>query len=166
VNRGLGTQLRHLLELLDGAVHESYAQAGLGYRPRYTPVMRALIDQGACSVCEIAQAAGITQPAATQTVALMVRDGLVEMRQAEHDARVRLLRLTRKGSRLVPRLQTCWRATEVAARSLDNEMTTPLSEALAEAIHLLNARPFGDRIARARRQARAPVEAHSSCASR
>ena len=42
---GLGTQLRHLLELLDGAVEEAYALAGMRYRPRYTPVMRALIAQ-------------------------------------------------------------------------------------------------------------------------
>ena len=32
-----GTQLRHLIELLDGAVGAAYEAAGLDYRPRYTP---------------------------------------------------------------------------------------------------------------------------------
>ena len=39
---GLGTQLRHLIELLDGDVAQTYANAGLDYRPRFTPVMRVL----------------------------------------------------------------------------------------------------------------------------
>lgn len=151
---GLGTQLRHLLELLDGAVQESYAEAGLEYRPRYTPVVRALLEHGACSVGEIAQAAGITQPAATQTIAVMLRNGLVEMRPVEEDRRIRLVRLTQKGRDLVPRLRSCWRATAAAARGLDAEMAFPLSHALAEAIERLEADPFGARIARARRGGR------------
>ena len=33
MKQGLGTQLRHLIELLDGAVQQAYADAGLDYRP-------------------------------------------------------------------------------------------------------------------------------------
>lgn len=158
MHQGLGTQLRHLLELLDGAVERSYAEAGLRYRPRYTPVVRALLDRGQCSVSEIAQAARITQPAATQTVALMAEDGLVEVLTADHDGRVRIVRLTRKGSRMVPRLRACWAATEAAAHSLDAEMTNGLSTALAEAIHVLEARSFDERIRGARALETAAVE--------
>jgi DNA-binding MarR family transcriptional regulator len=77
VKAGLGTQLRHLIELLDGAVGAAYEEAGLDYHPRYTPIMRALIDKEALTLGEIASRAGITQPAATQTVGLMAREGLV-----------------------------------------------------------------------------------------
>lgn len=63
MKRGLGTQLRHLTELLDGAVAETYRRDGLNYRPRYFPVMRALMTRGSLSVTEIAVTAGITQPA-------------------------------------------------------------------------------------------------------
>ncbi|MPY91339.1 MAG: MarR family transcriptional regulator [Luteitalea sp.] len=150
MKRGLGTQLRHLLELLDGAVQASYADAGLTYRPRYTPVMRVLEEREFASIGEIAEAAGITQPAVTQTVALMVRDGLVHSRPARHDARVRVVRLARKGRDLLPALRTCWRVTEAAAHTLDGEMTTPLSQALAEAIVCLEAHSFGERLAKAR----------------
>ncbi len=44
--RTLGTLLRHLIELLDGAVEQTYRDAELDYRPRYTPVLRALIARG------------------------------------------------------------------------------------------------------------------------
>jgi DNA-binding MarR family transcriptional regulator len=147
---GLGTQLRHLLELLDGAVQAAYAEAGIDTRPRYTPVFRALAEREPRTLGEIATAAGITQPAATQTIALMVKDGLVSAKAAPGDARQRLVRLTKKGRELYPRLQACWAATKLAADSLDQDTPLPLSEALASAIAALQAQPFDQRIAKAR----------------
>ena len=147
---GLGTQLRHLLDLLDGAVQASSAEAGIDTRPRYTPVFRALAGRECCTLGDIAAAAGITQPAVTQTIALMVKDRLVTTKAAPDDARQRLVRLTRKGRELYPRLQACWAATALAADSLDHDLPMPLSEALADAIAALETKPFGQRIATAR----------------
>jgi DNA-binding MarR family transcriptional regulator len=147
---GLGTQLRHLLELLDGSVQAAYAQAGIDTRPRYTPVFRALEGRESCTLGEIATAAGITQPAATQTIALMVTDGLVTAKPAPGDARQRLVRLTKKGRELLPRLQSCWAATTLAADSLDQDLPAPLSEALAGAIAALRDQSFDQRILKAR----------------
>jgi DNA-binding MarR family transcriptional regulator len=147
---GLGTQMRHLLELMDGAVQAAYVQAGIDTRPRYTPVFRALAGRESCTLGEIATAAGISQPAATQTVALMVADGLVSAKPAPGDARQRLVRLTKKGRELYPRLQACWAATKLAADSLDQDLPMPLSDTLAAAIAALQAQPFEQRIATAR----------------
>ena len=150
MDRGLGTQLRHLLELLDGAVQESYVDAGLSYRPRYTPVMRVLAEQDAASIGEIARVAGITQPAVTQTVSLMVRDGLVRSRPAPDDARTRVVRLTAKGRKLLVTLRSCWKIADAAAHSLDQELAVPLSRTLADAIDRLEVQSFSERLAAAR----------------
>jgi DNA-binding MarR family transcriptional regulator len=150
MKQGLGTQLRHLIELLDGAVAASYAEAGIDYRPRYTPVMRALAGNDALTVGDIAVAAGITQPAATQTVALMQKEGLVTTAPAPHDARQKLVALAPRGRELLPRLQRCWAATNAAAANLDAELSHPLSATLAEAIAALQNEPFGARIRAAR----------------
>ena len=131
----------------------AYADAGLSYRPRYTPVMRALLAREPSTLGQIVEAAGITQPAATQTVALMVEEGLVSTQAGPHDARQRLIRLTDQGRALLPRLQACWNATELAAASLDEALPYPLSQALAHAIAALEAKPFGVRIAEARERA-------------
>jgi MarR family transcriptional regulator, organic hydroperoxide resistance regulator len=147
---GLGTQLRHLLELLDGAVETAYVEAGIATRPRYTPVFKALAEKEPCTLGYIASAAGITQPAATQTIALMVKDGLVTAKVAPDDGRQRLVRLTRKGRELYPLMRACWAATKLAAESLDQDTPQPLSEALASAIAALQAKPFEQRIATAR----------------
>ena len=47
---GLGTLLRRLLDLLDGDVQRAYDELGLDYRPRYTPVVVALLDLGPSSI--------------------------------------------------------------------------------------------------------------------
>ncbi|MEH6434219.1 MarR family winged helix-turn-helix transcriptional regulator [Massilia sp. DD77] len=151
MKQGLGTQLRHLIELLDSAVEEAYVAADLPeYRPRYTPVMRVLAAREAVTIGEIAARSGITQPAATQTVALMQKQGLIRIAPGEHDARQRVVSLSAAGSALLPRVQACWRATKLAADSLDADLDTPLSLALAQAIDALGRRPFSERIESAR----------------
>jgi len=147
-----GTQLRHLIELLDGAVGAAYEEAGLDYRPRYTPVMRALMASEPVTIGFIAEAAGITQPAATQTVALMIKDGLVSAEAGVSDGRQRLIRLTPKGRDMIAALEKCWKATTIAAASLEADLPFSLSQVLDSAIIALAAKPFGERIREARAQ--------------
>jgi DNA-binding MarR family transcriptional regulator len=150
VKAGLGTQLRHLIELLDGAVEASYTEAGLHYRPRYTPVMRALSAREPLTLGEIAAHAGITQPAATQTVTLMIKEGLLTSEAGALDGRQKLVRLSEAGHAMLPRLRQCWQATATAAAGLDAQLPYPLSQALADAIAALEQQSFGDRIRAAR----------------
>jgi DNA-binding MarR family transcriptional regulator len=149
---GLGTQLRHLVELLDGAVEEAYALTGLRYRPRFTPVMRALMVCEPSTIGQIAEAAKITQPAATQTVALMIKEGLLASEPGPVDGRQRLVRLSASGRAILPRLRECWKVTQLAAESLDASLPRPLSKLLDEAIAALGVESFGKRMAIARTQ--------------
>lgn len=80
-----------------GAVQQAYAGADLDYRPRYTPVMRVLAQQESATVGQLAELAGITQPAASQTVALMKKEGLLLVTASDEDGRQRLVRLSLKG---------------------------------------------------------------------
>ncbi|NHZ44215.1 MULTISPECIES: MarR family winged helix-turn-helix transcriptional regulator [Massilia] len=154
MKQGLGTQLRHLIELLDGAVLQAYVEAGLDYRPRYTPVMRVLAQQPSATIGQLAELAGITQPAATQTVALMKKEGILLVVAGGEDGRQRVVRLSPQGEQLLPRLQACWQATRNAADSLDAELDYPLSGCLAQAIAALGQRSFGARIEEANQKTR------------
>lgn len=145
-----GTQLRHLIELLDGAVGAAYEEAGLDYRPRYTPVVRALMANEPAAIGMIAEAAGITQPAATQTIALMIKDGLVSTEAGANDARQKLIRFTEKGRAMIPQLQQCWQATRIASEALEADLPFPLGDILDSTIKALHAKPFGERIRAAR----------------
>jgi DNA-binding MarR family transcriptional regulator len=151
---GLGTQLRHLIELLDDGVSQANDYAGLDYRPRYTPVMQALADGAALTIGQVAEAAGISQPAATQTVAVMVKDGLVEVTAGPVDARQRVVALSKRGRALLPKLRRAWQATTRAAAGLDAE--TGLLAAVAAALGALDRQSFAARIAAALEQEDTP----------
>lgn len=150
MKRGLGTQLRHLIELLDGAVSAAYESEGLDYRPRYTPLMRCLNEHDGMGIGRLAELSGISQPAATQTVALMIMDDLVSSVPGPKDKRQRVIRLTERGRALMPRLQVCWQATAMAAATLDAELPMPLTVLLDDAMQALERESFGKRIQTAR----------------
>ncbi len=144
-NTTLGTLLRHLIEKLDGAVEQSYEQAGLDYRPRYTPIVRALLELGPASIRSISRSAGITHSAASQTVAQMVERGLLRF-EAGNDARERIVALTPAAKAMIPKLRQHWNATNDAAAMLDSELSMPLSDLLREAIDALDRASFAQRI--------------------
>ncbi|WP_224361228.1 MarR family winged helix-turn-helix transcriptional regulator [Hyalangium versicolor] len=144
----LGTLLRHLVETLDDAVEQAYARAGLDYRPRYTPVVRALMALGPTSIRAISQSAEMTHSAVSQTVSQMATRGLVRLQPGE-DARERIVVLTPEAETMVPALERQWAATNAAAAALEGELSAPLSQVLREAIAALERRPFSDRITEA-----------------
>lgn len=145
----LGTLLRRLVEQLDGAVEQSYADAGLDYRPRYTPIVRALINHGPATIRALAERSGVTHSAASQTVTQMARAGLVSLAPGE-DARERIVSLTPLAESLTPSLERHWAATEAAARTLDDDLGQSLPDLLSQALQALDRQPFAERIAAAK----------------
>jgi|SRR5579871_2667960 len=144
----LGTLLRHLADILDLAVEQAYARSGLDYRPRYTPVFRALLALGPSSIQALAVQAGITHSAASQTVAEMAKHGWVHLEKGA-DARQRIVTLTHVAEEAIPVLRRHWAITNLAANSLDRELSVPLTDLLREAIAALERTPFIERIERA-----------------
>lgn len=142
---GLGTQLRRLLELLDGDLETLYREEHPDYVPRYTPVMKALAAGGSMTIKAIAERSSISHSAASQTISKMSKLGLV-VADVEGDRRSRSIRLSQEGLNLLPWLEAHWQATQAAANELDWQLSTPLSQLLAEAIMQLEAQSFYERI--------------------
>ena len=141
----LGTRIRHLLDLLDGDLTRVYREAGLDYRPRYTPVVRALRELGPSSIATLAAHAGLTHSAVSQTVAEMKRRKLLRVTRGS-DARARKVSLSASAEHLLPQLGALWAATAAAAATLDQELKTSIVTAVEEAITALERRPFRTRI--------------------
>ena len=159
-HRGLGTLMRHVLELLDGDVARVYADLGVpDYRPRYSPVVRALTELGPLSIRDLAGAVGVTHSAASQTAAQMARRGLLTL-EAGTDARQRIARLTDRARALLPLIEAEWAATSAAAAALEAELPAALTDVLIQAERAVLARPVRTRIADAARAlAAAPAPA-------
>lgn len=141
----LGTALRHLLTLLDGDLEQLYAEDGLGYRPRYTPIVKALGALGPASIRQIAAHAHMTHSAVSQSVAQMKQGGWVVGDRGE-DARESIIVAAPKLTRALPLLERRWAATNAAAAALDAELSTSLSACVAEAIAALERTRFRTRI--------------------
>lgn len=148
---GLGTRLRHMLELLDGDVAKVYADLGLpDYRPRFSPIVRALVALGPSSIRDLARVTGVTHSAASQSVAQMSRCGLVALEPGT-DARQRIVSLTGRTRSLLPVIDAEWAATEAAMAELNAELPVSLNEILAAVLRAVQRRTMRDRIADAAR---------------
>ncbi|WP_438860548.1 MarR family winged helix-turn-helix transcriptional regulator [Amycolatopsis solani] len=143
---GLGTRLRHVLEVLDGDVARFLADIGLdGYRPRYSPVVRALLARGPLAIRDLAAEMRVTHSAASQTVAQMNRAGLVALEPGA-DARQRIVSLTAKARDLLPLIEAEWAATTEASEALEAELPYSLRELLDAIVEALDRKPFRERI--------------------
>ena len=145
----LGTKVRHLIELLDGDVTGCYLSAGLtNYKPRYTPVFKSLINNNSMTIGAIAENVAVSQPAISKTVREMIKQDLVE-KVVGQDGRENKIKLTKQGLAIVPKLQAQWRATTLAAKTLDEELSSNLFATLDKTIKALEKQSFGERILRA-----------------
>lgn len=142
---GLGTRLRLLVAALDDAVERAYDDAGLNFRPRFYPYFRLLMARESASVGECVAALGFTQPAATQTLQTMVREGLIEPVPGR-DRRERRFALTVGARAMIPDLEAIWAATARAAQALDAALPQPLGAVVDAALEQLERRSFGDLI--------------------
>lgn len=141
----LGTQLRRLIELLDGDLERHYLSLNLNYRPRYTPIVRALEALGPSSIRSISLYSNLTHSAVSQTVAQMAKAGLVQIRAGD-DARERIAAPTPRLVAILPTLHAQWDMTDRAAEQLDTELRMSLLILVGEAISALERRPFGERL--------------------
>ena len=142
---GLGTLLRHLVEILDGDVEAVYRDHGLNCRSRFTPVIRHLDGAGPSSIRQIADSTGLTHSAVSQTVAEMLKKDLVRSTPGK-DARERIISFSPAGEAMLPELHAIWRGIWAAADELGAEIGTPLNAVLGKAIAAVEARPFRGRI--------------------
>src|SRR5690349_7761359 len=123
-NPGLGELLRYVNEHVEQGAEGHYREMSLSYRPRYTPVLRAL-NSGARTVTDITERTRLTQGAISQTVALLEGDGLIS-RQALDDGRKSAIELTAAGRALVGKLERHWVATFAAIDRLEEEIGYPV----------------------------------------
>ncbi|MBO0128260.1 MarR family transcriptional regulator [Agrobacterium tumefaciens] len=144
---GLGELLRYVGELVDQGAAERYRALDIDYRPRYTPVLRAL-SAGAVTVTDITTASSLTQGAISQTVSLMLKDGLV-VRHALDDGRKSGLKLTERGLQLLQKLEPHWETTFRAIRDLEAEIGFPVLKILGGLATALERQGFADRLAEA-----------------
>lgn len=143
--QSLGTLLRNLIDRLDGAVEQLYLDKGLTFKPRYFPVAKTLINDGPMSIKALAAKTQVSHSAMSQTVAHMKRSGWLTTIAGE-DKRERLVMLSDEAKSALPQLREIWRAVELAAGKLNDELPMPIEQTLSSAIDALEQEDFYQRI--------------------
>lgn len=144
-----GTALRRLVDHLDTALEQAYRDDGLDFRPRYTPIIRALKAGGPKTIRALADTLGVSHSAVSQSVSQMKTRRLVEVSTGT-DARQRIVSLSGEATALMPRLEHHWKAAEAATAALDEEIGGVLIEIVNRANAALDADAFPDRLRAAR----------------
>jgi DNA-binding MarR family transcriptional regulator len=143
---GLGTLLRQVLDQMDGDIATVLADLGLpDYKPRFSVYLRAVATLGPVPIRDLARATGVTHSAASQTVAELSRQGLVDLRPGT-DGRQRIVHLTDQARAILPTIEAEWDATASAADELDAELPFPLRQLVPAVAAALDRRPFRDRM--------------------
>jgi DNA-binding MarR family transcriptional regulator len=152
--------LRHVLDLMESDIASVLADLGLpDYRPRFSPIVRALVALGPMPIRDLARAVGVTHSAASQTVAEMTKRGFVAL-EPGRDARQRVVRLTERATNALPAIEAEWAATRSAAEELDAELPFPLSDLVPAIASALERKPFRQRITES-----GPAAAHPAFAA-
>lgn len=144
IKPGLGELLRYIGELVDQGAEAHYRALNLNYRPRYTPVLRA-ITVGAETVTDITALTRLTQGAVSQTVGLMLADGIVARHKLE-DGRKNGIHLTGTGQDLLKRLEPHWQRTFQAIETLEKDIGHPLLRVLENTARALEQQDFASRL--------------------
>lgn len=147
--RSFGTALRRLIDQLDGAVEQAYRDDGLDFRPRFTPIVRALVADGPQTIRALSATLGVSHSAVSQTITQMAARELVTVATGR-DARQRIVTLSDAGTALLPRLRRHWAATTAATAALDAAGDGALIAAINRANAALEARPFAEWLEEAR----------------
>ncbi|WP_317616468.1 MarR family transcriptional regulator [Luteimonas gilva] len=154
-----------MLDALDPAVADAYAAAGLDYKPRYTPIVRALARHGPMRIKDIAQGSGLSHSAVSQTVSALAAAKWVELK-AGADGRERIVHLTRYAVSRMAALERQWEITAMAAASLNDDIGQPLEVVLRKALQVLEEKSFAARLEDARNTAKDGKKKRPATASR
>ena len=99
----MGSRLKRLSDRLLSDAADILDTAGLPLLPTQVALLAALERHGPMTIGAAADGLGVSQPAATRTVANLMERGLIDSTAAAEDGRVRLLSLTATGFEVIAR---------------------------------------------------------------
>jgi DNA-binding MarR family transcriptional regulator len=151
----LGTRLKRLGERMQTDTQRILDEHGLAIPTAQFPFLAAIDQLGGSTIGELADAVGVSQPAATRTLAQLADGGFVAITTAADDQRRKLVVLAPRGAQLVAvAKREVWPLIEASVRELCRGAAGPLLDQLAAIEDGLVAQPLDRRAAviRARKQ--------------
>lgn len=128
----LGTRLKRIGERLQSQTQRVLDAHELRIQAAQFPFLAAIDRLGPMTVGDVAEAIGVTQPAATRALGQLEDEGLVEIAQARDDQRRKSVTLTKQGKRLVDiGKRDVWPLIDAAVKEACRKLSGSLLEQLA-----------------------------------
>jgi len=108
---GLGTRMRRLIETISTGMERVYDEAGVDVRTGHFYALYAVAERGPLTINAIANLAGFSHSAVSQTIKKLVASGLVETHATE-DGRQKQIALSAHGEHMVSRMRPLWDAAD------------------------------------------------------
>ena len=142
----IASRMKRMSDYIMRAGEEFYRSNGIEFEPKWFPLYYLLSQEKALGIMDIAQKLNISHPAVIQLGKELEKNGWVISTKSKEDARKRLLKLSKKGQNLLPKLQLIWDdIREVNRQAVDSQPTNVL-QALAEMEAYFEQKPYTERM--------------------
>jgi DNA-binding MarR family transcriptional regulator/N-acetylglutamate synthase-like GNAT family acetyltransferase len=134
----IGSRLRRLNERIIEDSAKIYGLYGVGLDAKWFPVFYALHLKGEASVTEIAKLIGHSHPSVSQIVKEMKKQGILVTDKSTEDGRVNIVKLSEKGTQIIPELEKQCADVNQTVEALLSETQHNLWKAIEEVEFLLS----------------------------
>ncbi|WP_262693698.1 bifunctional helix-turn-helix transcriptional regulator/GNAT family N-acetyltransferase [Kordiimonas aquimaris] len=142
---GLGTRMRRLIELFTASGERLYADKNVAIKVGHFYAIYAVAQRGPQTINDIAEAAGFSHSAVSQTVKKLVNLGIFDT-HATNDARQKNVVLTAKGQQIISTLGPTWNAIEEAMKDAIAETGIDFMDSLTRLEQALGKTSLYDRV--------------------
>ncbi|MEM8508445.1 MAG: bifunctional helix-turn-helix transcriptional regulator/GNAT family N-acetyltransferase [Bacteroidota bacterium] len=129
----IGSQMRRIYEKLQYDGDKVYASAGITFKSSWFPIYYTIAySNRLLSVMEITERISYSRITVKNVVKELALEGLIEINQNPDDNRSKLFKLTPKGSRLQPKLESLWESFSMELQNIFQSDNNVFIEKLLE----------------------------------
>lgn len=141
----LGSRLKRLSDRLMADASQVYKNCGHEVQPKWFALLALLHKRDEVSIVEASKLLGLSQPAISQFVKEMIKEGLVSTTPSPKDSRRKFISLTERGRLTIENMKLMWRAVDLAAKQLCDEVGATFFDSLKRLEQKLAARSLSQR---------------------
>ena len=138
----IGARMRRLTDTFAKDVMQIYEENDLDFEPKYFALFYLVAERKSIGIMEAAQELSFTHPAVIHFAKDLEKRGYIQSVKDANDNRKRLLQLTSKGEKALPKFQVLWDKISKLNQKLMNKQTHHLLKAIEEMEDQLEAQPY------------------------
>ncbi len=117
----LGTRFKKLGDIFLDDVANIYKKLDIDFETTWFSIFFTLDKYGKLTMGEIATNLGVTQSAISQTISIMEKKNLIEIKIARQDKRIKVVSLTDNAHELISKIKPVWKSIQKEMRNMLNE---------------------------------------------